>query len=242
MKVAVIDDETPSRQVIINILNVYCPFAEIVAEEGSVAKAITAINETKPEVVFLDIELKGGNGFDVIRDLQYAPQIIFTTAYSQYAINAIKVHAFDYLLKPINEDELVNTIKKYKNHVAAVQKQKDKPETEINFFTYSSHEGKHVIRYTDIIYFESSGAYTYCVTSAGKTLISRNLGEVEREVAGDEFFRTHHSFIINLKKIIKVELKRNGKIYLENGDTVPVAQRKIKKFKSYLNDDVEHEE
>ncbi len=242
MRVAVIDDELPSRQVIKNILDVYCPFVEVVAEEGSVSKAISSINDTKPEVVFLDIELKGGNGFDVLRDLNYAPQVIFTTAYSQYAINAIKVHAFDYLLKPINEDELVATITKYKKHVEDNTKQKEKPESEVNFFTYSSHEGKHVIRHSDIIYFESSGAYTYCITTAGRTLISRNLGEVEREVGEKDFFRTHHSFIINLSKIVKVELKRNGKIYLEGNHTVPVAQRKIKEFKSYLNDDVEQEE
>ena len=242
MRVAVIDDEVPSRQVILNILKVYCPTVEVVAEEGSVSKAISSINDTRPEVVFLDIELKGGNGFDVLRDLQYAPQVIFTTAYSQYAINAIKVHAFDYLLKPINEEELVATITKCKKHVLESEKAKDKQESDINFFTYSSHDGKHVIRHSEIIYFESSGAYTYCVTTSGKTLISRNLGEVEREIGLRDFFRTHHSFIINLSKIVRVELKRSGKIYLEGNHIVPVAQRKIKEFKSYLKDDVEQEE
>lgn len=232
----------PSRQVIINILKEYCPYVNIVAEEGSVSRAITSINDARPDLVFLDIELKGGNGFDVLRDLQYSPQIIFTTAYSQYAINAVKVHAFDYLLKPINEEELIASVNKCHEVFLAGQKPKEKADTELGFFSYNSYDGKHAVRYADILFFESSGAYTFCVTSGDKTLISRNLGDIEKELPVKEFFRTHHSYIINLNKIKKVELKRNGTIYLENNHMVPVAQRKIKEFKGFLNDEIEQEE
>jgi two-component system LytT family response regulator len=233
MKVGVIDDEIPNRRVIIDILKAFCPYAIVVAEEGSVAGSITILNKEQPEVVFLDIELKNGTGFDVINGLNYKPEIIFTTAYSQYAINAIKVRAFDYLLKPINEDELIASLEKCKAQL-------EQPETKIEatadqvFFHLSTLEGRQAIRYQDIFYFEGSGSYTYCVTENGRELFSRNLGEVEKEIKSQQFFRTHHSYIVNVSKISKIVLRRNGQVFLVNGVAIPVAQRKIKDFKHAL--------
>jgi len=238
MKVGIIDDEVPSRQVIRNILKTYCPFADIAAEEGSVARAITSLNEKKPDVIFLDIELRGGSGFDVVKGLSYEALIIFTTAYSAYALNAIKVRAFDYLLKPIQESELVSALSLCRDKLAE-NKNREKSESDLSFFSFASLEGTHVIPYNDILYFEGSGSYTYCVTDHARSLFSKHLGEIEKEVTEKGFFRSHHSFILNLARIEKAELKRNGKVFLKGGHVVPVAQRKIKEFRSLLKEGLE---
>ncbi len=238
MKVGIVDDEVPSRQVIRNILKSYCAYADIVVEEGSVSKAISSLNEKKPDVVFLDIELRGGNGFDVLKGLTYEVMVIFTTAYSEYALNAIKVKAFDYLLKPIQEAELVAAMSLCRDKVQN-SRNRDKNDSEIAFFSFASLDGTHVIPYNEILYFEGSGAYTYCVRDSGRTLFSKHLGEVEKDVTDNGFFRTHHSFILNLSKIEKAELKRSGKVFLKGGHVVPVAQRKIKEFRLFLKEGME---
>lgn len=239
MKVGIIDDELPSRQVIKNILKQYCPFAEIVVEESSVTRSLASLNEKRPDVIFLDIELRGGSGFDVLKDLKYEAMIIFTTAYSAYALNAIKVRAFDYLLKPIQETELVSALNLCREKLNSQTRSKEKPESDLAFFSFASLDGTHLIPYSDILFFEGSGSYTYFVTASSRSLFSKHLGEVEKEVLEHGFFRTHHSFILNLSKIERAELKRNGKVFLNSGLVVPVAQRKIKEFRAFLKDGME---
>ncbi len=230
MTVAIIDDEINNRLVIKNILSASCPFANIVVEEGLIDLSVMKINLLKPELIFLDIELKNGTGFDILRELTYTPEIVFTTAYSQYAIDAIKVRAFDYILKPINEDELIDAVSRFRV----------KKEEAINtigfggssggFFSFATSEGKQSINYNQIFYFESSGSYTYCITDTKKIIFSKNIGEVEKEIPASIFFRTHHSFIVNLYKIEKVKITRGGQISLFNGDFIPVSQRKTMQF------------
>jgi two-component system, LytTR family, response regulator len=239
MKIGIVEDEIPSRQVIKNIIRTFCAYANIVAEEGAVSLAISALNEKRPEVIFLDIELRGGSGFDVLKGLQYEPLIIFTTAYSAYALNAIKVRAFDYLLKPIQEAELVAAVSLCRDKLSEQARLRERPEPELSFFSFASLDGTHVIPYSDILYFESSGSYTYCVTEQTRSLFSKHLGEVEKEVCTQGFFRSHHSYILNLSKIERAELKRNGTVFLKGGQSVPVAQRKIKEFRSLIKDGLE---
>ncbi len=230
MTVAIIDDEINNRLVIRNILHSSCPFADIVVEEGLIDVSIQKINLLKPELIFLDIELKNGTGFDIIKKLDYNTEIIFTTAYSQYAIDAIKVRAFDYILKPINEDELIEAVGRFITKKEEAKNLINSSGISGGFFSFATSEGKQSINYNQIFYFESSGSYTFCVTDTKKIIFSKNIGEVEKEIPASIFFRTHHSFIVNLYKIEKVKITRGGQISLFNGDFIPVSQRKTMQF------------
>lgn len=235
MTIGIIDDETRNRLLLKSILQAYAPEEQIIVDEGLIEPAIEKLNHLRPDVVFLDIELKNGTGFDILKGLTYSPEVIFTTAYSQYAIDAIKVHAFDYILKPINEKELVASLNQCRNKIEKNKTQEVPAPIGKSFFNIATVEGKISLNYADIFYFESSGSYTYCATPDKKILFSRNIGEVEKELPKNIFFRTHHSFIVNLTKVNKIEIKRNGKLHLNNSEVIPLAQRKIKEFKQFFN-------
>lgn len=224
MKIAIIDDELHNRLVIRKIIENNCPNLDIVVDEGSIDKAIQEINHKKPDLIFLDIRLKNGTGFDIVERIAWKPKIIFTTAYSEYAIKAFKVHALDYILKPIDDQEIIESIKRFEK----TQTQKNPAGS--NFYSYATNNSKKTISYDEILYFESSGAYTYLVAEQEKILLSKNIGEIEKEFSENKFYRTHNSYLVNLKKIKSIDVKRNGQINLSNGDIIPVSQRKLNDF------------
>jgi two-component system LytT family response regulator len=235
MKVAIIDDEINNRLVIKNIIRTRFPLILIVVEEGAVETAIEKINFEKPDLVFMDIQLKNGTGFNVIDSLEYKPKIIFTTAYSEFAIKAIKIKAFDYLLKPIDDNELIASVKELER-LNIAEKLNYKTDTEIgmDFYHYVTHAGKMSVRKSDILFFESSGAYTYIVTENQKLLVSKSIGEIELELKESFFYRIHNSFIVNITKIKNIDIKRGGYITLKNEKVVPISQRKTKSFMDLL--------
>lgn len=233
MTIAIIDDEAINRLLIRNILNRNFIGLDIIVEEGDVDIAIEKLNLLRPNVVFLDIELKNGTGFDIVCQLDYNPIIIYTTAYSQYAIRAIKNNAFDYVLKPIDEEELTKSLIKAENKLKDLEQTDSESKAgHSNFYSFATISGKRTINLDTVFYFKSSGAYTYIFTndSSSPILLSKNIGEIELEVKSKGFFRTHNSYIVNLKKIKQVETKREGKVQLENGEEIPVSQRKSKEF------------
>lgn len=235
MKIGIIDDEVHNRLIIKKIIEKRFPLILIVVEEGIVERAIEKINNEKPDLVFLDIKLKNGTGFEVIDGLNYTPKIIFTTAYGEFAIQAIKIKAFDYLLKPIDDNELVASVKQVEKIEieSRVQAQRD-PEIGMDFYYYATKAGKMSVRKSDILFFESSGAYTYIVAENQKVLISKSIGEIEQELRESIFFRTHNSFMVNITKIKKIDIKRGGFVTLKNDHVVPIAQRKVKDFVNLL--------
>lgn len=234
MKVAIIDDDAINRLVIRNILNYNLNYIKIIIDVGVQSTAIELINKLKPDLVFMDIELRNGTGFDIINELNYKPEIIFTTAYSKYAVDAFKVDALNFLLKPIDDKELISsTIKcklKIDNERILQFFKKEK-----SYFEISTNKGKTVIHFDDIYYFESSGAYTNIITSNEKTMLSRNIGDIEKVLSSSFFFRIHNQYIVNLKQIKKIEIKRNGYILLSNGISLPISQRKVKNFTLSFN-------
>jgi len=232
MKIAIIDDETNNRLVLKKIIDRHCSFAAIVVEDGYIETSITKINEQKPDVVLLDVEMKNGTGFDIIKGLNYLPLFIFTTAYEKYALQAIKNQASDYILKPIQEDELLLALESCRKKLAE-NADSEKPAAQ-SFFTYSTNEEKKTISADEILYFEGSGAYVFCVTAGEKILISKNIGEIEKKLNEKAFVRCHQSFIVNLKHIVSFNQKRNGNLVLSNGGEIPVSQRKMKLIASHL--------
>jgi len=235
MKVAIVDDELINRLVIRKIVRGNCPWVEIVADEELIDNAITSINTTRPDVVFLDIRLKNGTGFDIVRELEYKPRVIFTTAYSEYAIKAFKVQAFDYLLKPIDERELLDSLERCRQQLVKAELQEPREDKAVQgFYSYATTSGKTTVSFDEINYFEGSGAYTFLITRDDKILLSKNIGEIEKEVPGSLFYRTHNSYIVNIKKIKSVDAKRSGQITLMNDHVIPLSQRKTKEFMELL--------
>jgi two-component system LytT family response regulator len=233
MRIGIIDDEVFNRLVLKKIITENCPFASIVVEDGSIESSISKINQHKPSVLLLDVEIKNGTSFDIIRGLNYTPIIIFTTAYEKYALQAIKSHAADYILKPINELELLTALTKCREKIitdSLIENQHAQ-----TFFTYSTNDEKKTILSSEILYFEGSGAYVFCVTQTEKILLSKNIGEIEKTLEEKHFIRCHQSFIVNLTHVVRFNQKRNGNLVLNNALEIPVSQRKMKFVLTSLN-------
>lgn len=228
MKIAIIDDELQNRIVIRRIIESNCPHLDIVVDEGIIEKAIQEINAKKPDLVFLDIRLKNGTGFDIVEKLTCKPKIIFTTAYSEYAIKAFKVQVVDYLLKPIDEQELTDSVSKLEKLLNLKQP------APANLYTYTIDGEKKNISYGEIFYFESSGIHTYMATEKERILLPKNIGEIEKELPASKFYRTHHSYMVNIKKIRSIDVNRNGQINLSNDAIIPVSQRKLSDFLDHI--------
>jgi two-component system LytT family response regulator len=208
----------------------------VVGEADGYKSGIALINNLKPQIVFLDIQMSDGSGFRLLEgfiDPEF--QVVFTTAYDQYAIKAIRYSALDYLLKPIDPDELKSAV------IKSVEKCRSNPDprpvkvlmenlqnqSEPKKIILSTSEGLHVIKVSDIIRCESDDYYTrFFFTDRNKLLLSKTLKDVEEMLNGLGFIRTHKSHLINIS-FIKSYLKNDGGyIVLSNGDQIPVSRRK----------------
>ena len=217
------------------------PDVEIIATASSSEEGIKLIRKHNPSIVFLDIEMPNKNGFEVLdapRDVQY--EVIFTTAYQQYAINAIRFAALDYLLKPIDTDELAQAIHRYKaKHKNEQQLQQfdllfnnlknlTQPYTKLSIATT---DGIIFINISDILYIEAAGSYTkFFLKNNDTVLTSKNLKEFEEMLQQQFFFRTHHSYIINTNEIKRYVKGDGGTVIMSNAAELPVSKRRKEEF------------
>ncbi|MCB9360691.1 MAG: response regulator transcription factor [Flavobacteriales bacterium] len=241
----IIDDEEKGRKLLEILVSNYCSGVNIVGKANSVATGIPLIEETNPDLVFLDVEMTGGNGFDLLEKM--APinfSVIFTTAYDQYAIKAFKYSALDYLLKPIDEEELMAAVKKVKpndgeNHNKKINhllEHFQKPKSINNRLALSTLNGLEFVEIDKIIRCEADSKYTFVYIKDGKRLhITKNLKEFEDMLTEHNFFRIHHSHLVNLSYVTKYHKGRGGYVELEDGTSIGVSQRKKEDFLSHLN-------
>lgn len=247
LRTLVIDDEKSGRELLKLLLSQRCPQVEVVGEADSVQNATKAIEEHKPDLVFLDVELSDGTGFDV---LQSIPEpnfaVIFVTAYNQYATKAFKFSALDYLLKPVDEQELVDAVKKANESRSDKDLRKQitqfmeqyKPashQSSSGKLGISSLDGYEFIDISTIIRCEADGKYTTCFLTNGQRIVSsRSIKEFEEQLTESNFFRVHHSHLINLKYIRKYHKGRGGYVTMNDDTSVPVAERKKDEFLNSL--------
>jgi len=247
MQAVIIDDEKHCREVLNLLLLKHCPDVEIIASFASGEEALKSLgNKINPDVLFLDIEMPGMNGFEFLeRCPEKNFEIIFTTAYNEYAIKAIKHSALDYLLKPIDRNELMLAVGK----LSRQQEQKTSARvdlllTALNLkknskrFAVPTLEGLIMLDSEEILYCESNGPYCtfYFTTNIKPLLTSNTLKEAEEVLqGGGEFFRVHHSFLINLKFVQKYIRGEGGEVILNNGKNIPVARSRKKGFLQVLN-------
>lgn len=243
MKTLIIEDEEQAISALMAEIQYHCPELEIVGIAQSVKDGAEKIRTLEPELVFLDIQLSDGLGFDLlqlVKDKQF--HLIFTTAYSQYAIKAIKFSAIDYLLKPIDGNELREAVQRAIQ--SSQQDYKKKLETflqnQLNFgkkkIALPTSDGISIFELESIIRCSSEGNYT-CVYFVGgkKMLFAKTLKEFEEMLGQSGFERVHHSHIINLDHLTSYTNKDGGYVILSDKSTVPVSQRKKAQLLAILN-------
>jgi len=231
IKTIIIEDEIQVREALKKMLILLMPKIQVIAETGFVNEAVELINKHQPKLVFLDIKLEDGTGFDIINKIENPNfKIIFTTAYNQYAIKAFKVSAIDYLLKPIDPLELqvalekaISILDNEKEHQELIQVLKNNEQAQNKKIVLKTTENRYVINIKDIIRLEADGAYTIFYTKDQKIIISKNL-KFYQELLNEQFIRCHQSHLVNKTHITKIDNK--GFLLLSNEQTVPISTRK----------------
>lgn len=217
----IVDDEKLAVAGLEKLISKHCPDLQVIASCTTFKESFKMINKLKPDIVFLDIEMPQANGFELLDALIYKEfKLIFTTAYADYAIKAIKAKANDYLLKPIDPEELITAVKNIENITVTPN---DNEQLIIN-----THDSIFYVKQTDIMYLMSEGNYTTIQTKAGKTIkVSQTLKKIEEKL-NDNFLRIHHSYIVNTSEIVEYN-KTSLKVSLTDDTQIPVSLRK-KKF------------
>jgi len=232
----IIDDEFHMRQTIRKMVNRFCPKVIVQDEAGSVADGVAAIKKHHPDLIFLDIKMDDGTGFDLLEQLKPIDfKVIFITAWENFAIRAFKFSALDYLLKPVDAEDLVRAVEKANESIQTdfnTQLEnlndhltnQDKSNKKIILRTA---ENIYLVRVKDISFCESDGNYTTLhLTDEQTILVSSTLRDYEEMFADFGFFRVHKSYLINLRFISRFEKSEGGFIILENNIKIPVASRK----------------
>lgn len=234
MKTYIIDDEVNCTEVLEVLLRKYCPDIQIAGVFNDPERVLEAIRRERPQLLFLDIEMPVLNGFDLLRQLEPLDfKVVFTTAYDQYAIKAFKFNALDYLLKPVDKDELITAVNKAQQsaHPApaqldAVKHLKGHPVPE----RIALPVGQELIlvAVADIQYLEAEGSYVsvYLNGQVKPVILSKSLREFEELLNNPNFFRAHNSYLIHLKYIRKIVRTDGGEIIMANGQSLPIARAK----------------
>jgi len=234
-----IDDEARSIKTLQWQLAQYCPEVEIIGSYDSAAEGMAAIREKKPDLVFLDIEMPNMGGFEMLERLQPLDfAIIFTTAYDRFALKAFRYSAVDYLLKPIDKDDLCEAVSRVKKDHGKDQQARielllehlsgDQPIRKIVLSTLDSFV---FVDIADIIYCESERNYTRVFLKEGKNIVvAKTLKLVEELISSRSFFRAHHSFLINLNNIKQFKKEDGGYIVMSNDASIPISRTKREEF------------
>jgi len=244
MKAVIIEDEERSRIVLQNLLETYCPEVEVVALADSVSLAVKELRTHNPDVVFLDVQINGGTGFDVIEKMDHIQSaVIFTTAYDQYALKAFKFSAIDYLLKPIDIEELKSAVRKASTSNQAIVRQYQiqnlisnlKHPDEVPVLLVSTIDAVEFVRIQDIIRCEAQGAYTQLFFRESRPLmVSKVIQEFEFLLQDYGFYRVHQSHLVNLKEVRKF-VKSDNYLLMRDGAQIQLARSRKEEFFSALN-------
>jgi two-component system, LytTR family, response regulator len=245
IRAIIIDDENSAVNVLSLLLKKTCKDdVEIVATSNFPSEGRTLIEQHKPDLVFLDIEMPGMTGIDLIRSIPNPNfHVVFVTAYDAYAVEAFELSAIDYLLKPIGADKVLRVVNKMKENIRRSQLQMNEQLQQLERILKMQSTGNEnkiglgmadkivFVNIPEILYCEAQGNYTSVVLQDGKKIIaSRTLGDFESQFAGKNFFRIHHSYLINLSRVKEFQRHEGGYVMMENNIKLEVSQRKRKDF------------
>jgi two-component system LytT family response regulator len=242
IRAIIIDDERLARNELKKLLLDF-PEIEVIAEAANAAEGVERIDSLNPDLIFLDIQMPGKTGFDMLSELERAPNVIFTTAYDEYALKAFEVNALDYLLKPVEPKRLADALQK-------LQIEEDKEPISdhtisVNRSILNEHDQVFVkdgercwfVKLSDIRLFESVGNYAKVYFGPNKPLILKSLNALEERLDEKVFFRANRKHIVNLRLIEKIEPYFNGGLLLEmkGGEKIEVSRRQTVKFKEMMS-------
>ena len=233
----IIDDEEDSRSNTRNMLQNYCSEIEVIGEAASGPEGKTKIQELKPHVVFLDINMPGMNGFQMLEGIYNRDFcVVFLTAYSEHGITAVKAGATDYLLKPLMLSELQGAIKKVVQHYESKPAvTSGKSETDKNIVLISHSKGFTLVDFKDIVWLEASDNYTNLFLNGQKKIVaSKTLKEFEAILPATDFFRIHRSALINVNYVKEYSNNEGGEVILSDGTHVQVSKARIQEFSEFI--------
>lgn len=242
----IVDDEIPAIDSLKTLLRKYCPEVKVIDSALNVQDAKKKINSLKPSLVFLDIDMPDKNGFELLKSIKEIPfEVIFTTAYNEYAVQAIKNNALDYLLKPINADELITAINRFKTKKAKEPTDYNKIENLILAISQSRDVHKLPIPTLDgilyiepesIIHLEADSNYTHIYLLSGQRITSSKiLKEYENMLKGRNFFRIQKTHLINLSYVKRYGKSEGGFVIMSNEAKIKISINKKKQFLSHLS-------
>lgn len=237
IKAVIIDDEQASRKALEILLQNSGHKVAVLASVHNALEAARALKSHNPDVIFLDIEMPDKDGFALLQGLKNMQvEVIFTTAHQHYAVKAFHTDAIDYLLKPIDRNELENALQKLAKRISEKRNGETiLPDTEEKQIALASANGVDFVHLADIVYLKGEGAYTdFFLKNGERKTVSKNLKEFERQLGGKGFYRIHKSFIINLQEMKKYE-KGAGNLLMSNGHKVDVSKRRKEGFSTELS-------
>ena len=230
----IVDDEPYSCEALVTLLERYCPDVKVLDICYSAASALQSIREQKPQILFLDIEMPHMNGFELLEELPEIDfELIFTTSYDQYAIKAIRFSALDYLLKPIDQEELKKAVQKavsgmkhpLPQQIEILLQKLNHPTIAVNKIAIPTMEGLQMVLVENIINCESDRNYSILfLKNKQKIIASRSLKEIEEMLDDYSFARVHHSHLVNLNEVEKYIKGEGGYLLMSDGTTVDVSR------------------
>lgn len=237
IKAIIVDDEKNSREVVTELLNECFEEIKIVAQGVDVKTSVAAIKKHEPNLLFLDVDLPDGTGFDVLKQVDYSNiNVVFITAHQEYAIKAIKFSAFDYILKPFNTNELIKTVRRVLDEQTTANNSL-RFESILSNFGNSLPELKKIVLKTsdriylvnvkDIVRCEAENNYTnFYLTNGNKIMVSKTIKTYETLLADHEFLRVHQSHLVNLNYIQHFDKPDGGMLILSDNIAIPVSHQK----------------
>jgi len=251
LRAVVVDDEEPARARVLRLLRAE-PSVEVVGEASDVAGAVALIDRERPDVCFLDVQMPGGTGFDVLERAQHKPRVVFTTAYEQYAVRAFEVHSVDYLLKPFRRDRFAEALTRLRERrsgaeedgrLAALRAELHKP-AEVAAAVDAleripARKGTRIVLLdpAEIVWFEAEETLVFARTDEGRFLVDRPLADLEARLA-PAFFRAHRRFLVRLDRVAEIRPQDGGtcRMTLRDaaGSSLPLSRRQARRLRARL--------
>jgi two-component system LytT family response regulator len=234
IKTLLIDDEPLALAELKTMLQKHADI-DVIDTAANAKEAVEKITLLKPQLVFLDINMPGKSGFEMLEELEEAPHVIFVTAYDRFAIKAFEVNALDYILKPVNTDRLIEAVEKVKKQISMVQKNEQKLSIEKRIFIKDG-ELCFFVPLADVVLIESVGNYARVYYQNKKPLLHKSLNYLEEKLPETHFFRTGRQHIININFIKNIHPFPNNtlRVEMQNGATIEISQRQSVKFKELM--------
>lgn len=246
LKAVIIDDSAQARKLLRLMLLELCPDVDVVGEAENVDSGLTIIQQFKPDAVFLDIEMPGKTGLQLaesLKDIGFTGSIIFTTAFSTYAIQAFRLSAIDYLLKPIQEDQLVESIQKIIAQKASTNNalklkalQENLKPNGAQILCIPSQQGIEYVNISDIYFLKAEGSYVRIVCKNNiQKFVAKNLKYFENSLESiPKFIRTHRSYLVNMDEVVYYSKSDGGSLSLSNGVQIPVSRERKATIQEFL--------